>query len=430
MFITGNFINWGWEFPLEIFVAMLIFAYGMRRRRNFFVRVVCCFLAYVAVILFMPNAVSISVYIEEAGNWVYFGASMIWCIIIWAVVLALFCVCFDEKPRWIIFCGVAGYCVQHASYSVYCIFEGLFLKDLGLNVLWMQYIIMAVCYVIFFFVLRRSLKKNHAALENKLALLIVCVVALFIMVGLSLGINFYAHNEYEVLFRLYGLSAALVLLGLLFTMLSKDKYVRENYALKHMWQSDRKHFESQKKEMEIINIKIHDLKHGYVTTESEGDMKMLLSYYDAVFRTGCEALDVVLTEKNYMCVKLGITFTCLADGRFFSFMQDNDIYSLFSNILDNAIEAVQLVPEEKRQISVTASKKDDVLSITETNYFNGSIVEENGEIVTAKQDRIYHGFGLKSIKYVVDKYGGTVMVNTDGDVYCLNVMFFIAEQQQ
>ncbi len=435
MFVTGEFVNWGWEFPLEILVAMIIFVYGMRPRKRLALRIVLCLAAYAAFILFVPNAASI--FGANAGDlaegpdsqvlWLYFLFSMLWCIIIWALVMVMAYACFNESLRWTLFCGVAAYCVQHASYSVFCIMRGLFLGSLGLDALWMQYIIMAVCYVIMFFALKGNLKKDHTALANKKALLGLCVFAIFIVVGLSLGINFYARNEFEVLFRLYGMCAALLLLSLLFTMLSNDKYVRENYALKHMWQSDRKHYEAQKKDMELINIKIHDLKHGYAEENDKG-MKTLLAYYDAVFKTGCEALDVVLTEKNFMCVKLGIVLTYKGDGSFFGFMADNDIYSLFCNILDNAIEAVQMVPKEMRQISITATRKGDYLSVTELNYFNGSIVEENGEIVTAKKDRTYHGFGIKSIKYVVDKYGGSVMVNTGGNVYCLNIVFFITDE--
>lgn len=55
--------------------------------------------------------------------------------------------------------------------------------------------------------------------------------------------------------------------------------------------------------------------------------------------TGNDALDAILSEKGLACEQGGIAFRCMADGAAVGFMAPTDIYSLFGNALDNAIEA-------------------------------------------------------------------------------------------
>lgn len=64
-----------------------------------------------------------------------------------------------------------------------------------------------------------------------------------------------------------------------------------------------------------------------------------------VARTGNETLDIVLTDKLLYCEKNNVTITCIADGKSLSFMSEEDIYSLFGNALDNAVLAVEQLPE-------------------------------------------------------------------------------------
>ena len=55
-------------------------------------------------------------------------------------------------------------------------------------------------------------------------------------------------------------------------------------------------------------------------------------------KTGNRALDVVLTMERMICEGSDIEFSCLVNGALLNFMEESDIYSLFGNLLDNAIE--------------------------------------------------------------------------------------------
>ena len=48
---------------------------------------------------------------------------------------------------------------------------------------------------------------------------------------------------------------------------------------------------------------------------------------------------------------------------------------------------------------------------------------ENGLPLTTKKDKDYHGFGMKSIQLVVNKYDGDLNVNVANNVFSLSIMF-------
>ena len=75
-------------------------------------------------------------------------------------------------------------------------------------------------------------------------------------------------------------------------------------------------------------------------------MSRCLDTYDSSFNTGNKSLDVVLTEKKLLCDNKGIKFFCMADGKLLNGIKVSDIYSLFGNAIDNAIECLADVADE------------------------------------------------------------------------------------
>lgn len=98
---------------------------------------------------------------------------------------------------------------------------------------------------------------------------------------------------------------------------------------------------------------------------------------------------------------------------------------MFGNILDNAIEAVyKLKNNEKRQINIVIKNVYSLISITVENYYEGNIVlDKNGLPITTKDNKDFHGFGMKSIKMIVDKYHGDMNITKRNDIFSLNILF-------
>lgn len=109
-----------------------------------------------------------------------------------------------------------------------------------------------------------------------------------------------------------------------------------------------------------------------------------------------------------------------------SFLEDEDIYALFGNILDNAVEAVDEIQDSsKRCINLVVEKEKGAIVIRQDNYHVGKIVKnEEGLINTSKSGNGFHGFGMKSIRKIVTRYEGVLNIDVTGDTFRLSIVFF------
>ena len=103
-------------------------------------------------------------------------------------------------------------------------------------------------------------------------------------------------------------------------------------------------------------------------------------------------------------------------------MQKGDIYSLFGNILDNSINACKELDDlDKRCISLNVYNINDFIVISEQNYFKGTLNFDSGLPISSKDYR-YHGFGMKSIKMIVNKYHGSLYIDTSNNIFSLTII--------
>ena len=153
-------------------------------------------------------------------------------------------------------------------------------------------------------------------------------------------------------------------------------------------------------------------------------MEEEIQHYEAQNKTGNSVLDTVLTSKSLYCAKHQIKLTCVADGAQLAFMDVMDICTLFGNALDNAIECQLSIPDkEKRLIHLEVYTKKDFLVIRCENYCPVPPAFQHGLPVTTKADREYHGYGLKSMRYTAQKYGGSMMVQAREEWFQLTLLF-------
>ena len=208
---------------------------------------------------------------------------------------------------------------------------------------------------------------------------------------------------------------------------------QETMIIKATLNSKVRQQEMMENNINFINMKCHDLrkelrrlkaKKGELTDEDFCMLEESLNFYDSSVKTGNVNIDALLQDKLIYCNSVGIEFTSLVDGDAFKDMASSDVYFLLTNIIDNAIEATEAIEEkEHRVISLTASKKKGVLMIEETNYYHGELSFNNdGSIKTTKQEnKKYHGYGTKSIAYVVKKYDGKIHYETEDSIFKLTI---------
>ena len=184
----------------------------------------------------------------------------------------------------------------------------------------------------------------------------------------------------------------------------------------------------------LVNQKYHDLKHHIQLLRSEVSSGEKLEYldrmeqeiraYEAQNKTGNQILDTILTAKSLQCQREGISLTCVAEGEALGFMHPVDVSALFGNALDNAMEGVKkLANPEKRLIHLSMARQKNFLRIRVENCYEGELHLEAGMPASTKQDKRYHGFGLKSIQTIAAKYGGSMAIAARDGWFELRILF-------
>ena len=204
----------------------------------------------------------------------------------------------------------------------------------------------------------------------------------------------------------------------------------ENDAINQLFQKQYEQYKLAIDNSEALRKEMHDMKHYVMALKNEDDpnrraevledMEQSIAIQESFMNTGNKVLDVILTTKSLQCEKKGITLNAMVDGDILADIHVKDICSLFGNVLDNAIEATQQVEEkEKRLISLFVRRRNQFIIVECENYSEGVNVRlkknetkrffRNDNLPpTTKGDNVKHGFGLKSIAQVAEKYGGNM----------------------
>lgn len=277
--------------------------------------------------------------------------------------------------------------------------------------------LMAVLYPAFFLIFRPHLRQKLD--YHNLPVLLVAILALYLK-------DFLKTTPYK---SLSDIVINLLAMGILFDLFQERKLNQQLAAMEQILSRERRQHELVKEEIDIINRKCHDLKHQILLINANGGLgefgaeaEKALEIYDSSIRTGSEVLDVVLMEKQLYCKEHHIDLTYLADGGLLAMMKAGDVASLFGNILDNAIEYVKTLPEQKRIIRLRVAPSGGFLCIHCENPYEGTLVLQNGLPQTDKPDKENHGFGMLSIRYIAEQYGGVCSVQQRQRNFELNIL--------
>jgi len=353
-----------------------------------------------------------------------------------------------------------AYTFEHMAYQIGCIvldtglgakiFRALYNETEPIAVIVQRYEIIydiilynvrALAYVGFYFAIARYYVKYSNYILSKVFIIVLGIVVYLVV---NVANVFIVQGLYQAWLipnvnALRGiLAAALIFFCILFDVLVVGgfrivEHREETMIIKATLDSKIRQQEMMENSINFINMKCHDLrkelerlkaKKGELTDEDFCLLEESLNFYDSGVKTGNVNIDALIQDKLIYCSSMDIEFTSLVNGDAFKEMAASDVYFLLTNIIDNAIEATETIKEkEHRVISLTASRKHGVLIIEETNYYHGELLFNNdGSIRTTKQEnKRYHGFGTKSIAYIVKKYNGTMDYETKDGIFRLKI---------
>ncbi|TCD53875.1 ATP-binding protein [Alloscardovia theropitheci] len=235
-------------------------------------------------------------------------------------------------------------------------------------------------------------------------------------------------SEVRFVFALFDLVSSFFFMMLLLQMMKRHHAENNSLVLERMLAEQRKQLASSKEVIDLINIKTHDVKKQLgslgrlIDPQEQAELQEMLNIYDSTVDTGNDTLDVVLQEKSLICEKRKIRFERIVDGKLLYFVRSHDIYALFGNALDNAIEAVSHLEEEKRYISLDVRQNRAMIAVVVKNPFEGTVEFVDDLPRTTTGDDAYHGFGTRSIRMITQRYGGVMAISTDDNIFTLSLL--------
>ena len=194
-----------------------------------------------------------------------------------------------------------------------------------------------------------------------------------------------------------------------------------------------------KKQYDEISQVRHDMKqtHSVVmsllmeakTDEAIGYMQKAakrISEFDVIIDVGNDFVNAILNAKLSEAKRNGIMVLCSADKNA-SGIDEVDLCSLLGNLLDNAIEACAKCFDRQRVIEIKIRMHEDKYLLEVENTAAENALENNKQLATTKDDVSMHGYGIKSIKSIAEKYNGMVSFSQDGDRFRSMVVLSINE---
>lgn len=438
------------EFLFELYVFYALITWKLNRATHFWLKMVVGFVCVLVIALGAAAAYQL------CGQTVI-GRIMVY-LVLFSVTIIHTYLCFSESFSTILFCCSVSYAAQNLCYKlrlmVWCSGLALHLYDswgqhFNLYYRLMYYTLFFVGIIaIYRFFFRHMVhhmtnwKLDRQVLIISLIILgitaILCSVEDIYFAKLSTGIeNQFPKVEYLVLRQsgnLFSVTCCMIVLLLTSRTIEQRELKQEVEYLQYTIRQSQRQYEISKDTIDLINIKCHDIRYklgtlfaqggGQIQLDAMEDLQRSIAIYDAKIETGNQLLNVLLTEKSLYCEQNGIQLSCMADGEKLNFMDGSDLYCLFGNIIDNALDAVKSIENQNlRIINLMVKSQGDMVIIQEDNYFHGSLTFRDGLPLTTKKNTDYHGFGMRSIRMIVQKYEGQLTTYANGDIFHLNILF-------
>lgn len=190
-------------------------------------------------------------------------------------------------------------------------------------------------------------------------------------------------------------------------------------------------------------ILIHDIrKHLFSIADlnEKGDTQKIAAYIDQIIQSSDLQDSVRICDNNLLnTILFRIKQQCKASGTSFltdirngcaDFLAEYDMTALFSNLLDNAIDATKDIPDSYIELSITPHGDNEII-ITMVNSCERNPFSKNSrQLITTKKNKWRHGYGMKSIQRVVNKYGGDSHFYFDEENYAFHTILTLKRIRQ
>ncbi len=421
--------NFEYAFPyiingVNLWLTCLVFMIPLKWRNKYMVRLVLTEVGVIVMTIFMLRIV----------NRIWPGHRLVWIEVY--MITSYFCsvlaimICMEVKGFEAWYCGIwigvtYMFTQELSRIAIYMLPDSISKRTK--DVIWL--LIFAACIIAVGFTIARWMPEKRHYVVGPRQMISAWVLG-FMFNTLCM---FISNGEGNVIINLMMQFYCITLLYLQNVLFKKSSISKELDTIQMLWHQQKEQYQISKETIEIINHKCHDLKHQVramsTMKDSSGKEKYLteiensVQIYNAIIHTGNDILDVILTEKSLLCENSGIHINCVADGKLLSFMDSVDLYALFGNAIDNAIEAVRdLEQKDARLIDLMIYEKQNFLIVQVVNPILNQIEFEDGLPKTTKVKNGYHGYGIKSMRHTIQRYGGYLTAEVKNGCFYLKMM--------
>lgn len=424
-----NFFGWYFYvklFPTLIFGTLLLIA-NRPKRKYFWLRFLLISIAMTAF----------SAWLWSLARGAWFPTLDIYGVLLCDIILltelfALFFFSFKCSALEIFLYVMGGWAAEHLGNQVAMLLTTATNITVDyVNYSWQYFLVNVFSYLLVYgaiFAVFYKIRKKNSPVQNKRMLVPAGILLLVVTLLSVFGSSYEMSTEATVIMRCYAVACCIITLFLLSGAFEEGRLSQELSILSQLDRKRAEQYEISKESIDIVNTRCHDLKKlveqilANKASVNVDEITKELGAYDAIIKTANSAFDTILTEKSLYCEKNGILLTVMADTKRLGFLSDIDIYSLFGNILDNAIEASMKLEEGNRAIGLTIRTVGDICSVHSDNLFDGTLKFNGKNIVTSKQNASEHGFGLTSIRRITEKYGGVMKVSAEDGVFNIDIV--------
>ncbi len=418
---------------LQAVVGLMVFSYPLKRRSYFKFRLYLSTLAGM-VIMYLVG----TMYIPGSSPRALLNHSLI-PLMTYAFLICIIWLCYDESIWTALFAAGSGYIAQDIGGSVKTLFRQIpFVDQLthqSIGVLAVDLFCFGLVYAGLYLILRPFVNDRGDNFNNKTkAIFSVVVLLLCISMARLTQDNPERNNQAVVAEAFLQFVIDALVIALQFGVMERAQLNTNVETMRELVHQQRVQYEASKESAQIINEKYHDLKNllksfrGTVPQEQLDKLKQSIAAYERPANSGNEVLDVLLAEKIGICQQRNIVLTCSLGMTDFSFVEELDLYSLFQNALTNAINAVSALPEGvERFISLSTFRDGNMLTIHMENPCEDDIAFVDG-LPQTKNDPDWHGFGMKSMNRIAEKYNGMLTAEQRGKMFFLDILLLAPEK--
>lgn len=310
-------------------------------------------------------------------------------------------------------------------------------------------IIQIVLFYLTRFMIKRTKKDSTYSLKwnEWFVLLIIPVISIFTMSFVSLIII----NIEDQLSPMQHIFSILSILGILMTNslvyvlyvnMQKDHAKQLEYSiLQQAFKSQEKSVEETKILYQSVRSIRHDLKQHFqvaLTMLHSGKINEAVDYMEKYNDTVLDGIsnkvfcdnDVVnyiINSKSKICSDRHIKIYIYIANEIPEF-SDLDLCVLLGNALDNAIEGVS--GEGNNEIYLELRNVDNFFMISVKNTIINSVLEDNPNLISTKNEKEVHGLGILSMKEVVQKYNGSIEFYESDNKFCCDMLLDIPYNMQ